>query len=1315
MVLITFENFINFIWNNKCIKKRIVIFITFVNLALITCRTIKISPEMFNSLQSNVISKHLPYYATETYPKNVHKHRMELVPLKSSPEHVILLDTDVTDWSNWTRNTGKYEGWRQQTHPILQRKIYGVCQIAQEHNDNWLYSPLVHVTEAKSITIEITFTIRECSEHPNSELLKYCQEVLELLLLQVDGVIPNEKNMTQTQNLFTKLATLSTSHKAKPDSSTEGFLIGWNVSNQNKNNLPDSSSEQVTVHISRFNVHNENIQIAVRDRGSCSTIRRVRLGFVVCPFIRRNFIEYPRTVTGKIMEGLTVDGHCIDGAALLNNREIPKLICRTDGLWYYEAMKSFHSGGEKDLDVFTKKTFFTHLDRSCECMPGFGILNEHNIMDQLCEPCGLHYFKPTFGPFTCQRCPLNSHNPFHSLTSRSKQRFNLLNYRPKILEYNESTRNEIDSCVCDSGYYRHPVLDRSDSPCTRIPSAPRNVTVNLSDPARVQLFWNEPLETGGRSHIWYIIKCLEIPNHACSPHLTFIPAVPTLMTSLVLIGLNLGKSIILSVIATNELSEHLPHIELIQSTASITAQLPNPINISVGSVHFNEVKDWQANNSLTQQLTIDSVLYDKTKKNTVDKVYEFSWEPPQFVTSKSFIQVSALDDYSPMTNEQSHSSNADFTVIEYQVYVWINSSLMEFEDTYWHSKPALTHFLSESSIFLTDLPQPGILAIWVRPHLSAGWGIFKKSVYHYSNVDENHIEVKKTATHQTLFLVSDSRESISLNGSDIMRSMHTSKRFQILMGILGIGVILLFCLLTILIFLRFCNKRTISTEENTQFETDLVPHSANGITEKTTACDMQLEASENEASSEHSTSIKSNTCDLPLQPVLNREISKEIDPRRIMIRSTIGEGEFGKVCAGDYITTDENKVQLVAIKMLHPDVSEKTRQDFLAEANILSQLDHPNIVQLIGLVIKSEPKMIVIEFMENGSLDNYLRLTGNTLSMEQLLYMLRDIACGMNYLSQLNYVHRDLAARNILVDKFNTCKVSDFGLTRRFDSDSEEDAYTITGGKVPIRWTAPEAIMYRKITFASDIWSFGIVAWELFSLGERPYWNWTNQAVISMLDKGYRLPPPNICPSDVYQIMTNCWNTNPDQRPDFNTICLRINHFIDSYLQTNKRIKHLSNNQLKNDNSSLTSSLNDDIAYCWLPTPYDSNLFVKSNNNTSGNNNISQVSRTSSYKMYTSFSSSNTYFNINVPNITRDGSFPNSTGEYKSDLLINDAKNTIQNNVISMHDTGKRVSVLCSQDKYLHYAASLNRNKRNNDSINETYIPLSKQKCNAYA
>ncbi|CAH8463553.1 unnamed protein product [Schistosoma margrebowiei] len=1311
MLLIT-----NFIWNNLIIKIQIILLTVFVNLLLFTLNTIEISPEMYNLYESNLFKKNLPYYTTGSYSQTIQKQKLELIPIKSSPEHVILLDTDVTDWSNWTRNTGKYEGWRQQTHPILQRKIYGVCQIAQEHNDNWLYSPLVYVNEAKSITIEITFTIRECSEHPNSEVLQHCQEVLELFLHQVDVTTSNDKNVNQTQNLFIKLATLTTSQKPKHDLFTEEFLIGWNISNQNKNHLPDSSSEQVTVHISRFNVQNDNIQIAVRDRGSCSTIRRVRLGFVVCPFIRKNFIEYPRTISGKIMEGLTIDGRCISGAALLNHREIPKLICQTDGIWYYEAIKSFHSGGGKDYDSLSKNNFLNHLDRPCECMPGFGVLNEDNLMDQLCEPCGLDYFKPTFGPFACQRCPLNSHNPFHTLTSRSIQRFNMLTYRSKASIYNESSLNQVDSCVCDAGYYRHPVLDRPDSSCTKIPSAPRNVTVNLSDPARVQLFWNEPLDTGGRAHVWYIINCLEIPNQSCSPHLTVVPTVPTLMTSLVLIGLNLGKSIILSVIATNELSEHLPHLELIQSTASITIQLPNPINISVGSVHFNEVRHLQANKSTTHQLTIDSNTYNKAKKNSMDKVYEFSWEPPQFVTSKSFIQVSTSDYKSQLSNSQIHSSNADFSVIEYQVYVWINSSLMEFEDKYWQSKPALTHFLSETSIFLTDLPQPGILGIWVRPHLSAGWGIFKKSVYRYSNTDQSDPQVEeKSTTYNPLLMDTTSKDLRSMNVSEIIKPTQPSKRFQILMGILSLAVILLCCLLGTLIFLRFCTKRSRSTEENTQMETVLVSNSMSGMTEKPTPCDLELEVPDSPVASDHSTPLKSTMCDSSQPPISIRETNKEIDPRRIMIRSTIGEGEFGKVCAGDFITTDENKVQLVAIKMLHPDVSEKTRQDFLTEANILSQLDHPNIIQLIGLVIKSEPKMIVIEFMENGSLDNYLRRNGNTLSMEQLLYMLRDVACGMNYLSHLNFVHRDLAARNILVDKFNICKVSDFGLTRKCNSDSDEDAYTFTGGKVPIRWTAPEAIMYRKITFASDIWSFGIVAWELFSLGERPYWNWTNQAVITMLEKGYRLPSPNICPSDIYQIMTSCWHSNPDQRPDFSSICVEINHFIDSYLQTNKRIEQLNINQLKNDNGSLAFSLNDDLAYCLLPKSYDISLTAKSNNNTSGNNNISQISRTSSYKMYTSFSSSNTYFNINAANILTDSSFPNSNTECKNELLINDFKESVQNNFIATLDTGKRGNISCSQDKYLHYSSSLNRNECNSDFVNETYTPLSKQKCNGYA
>ncbi|XP_017033637.1 ephrin type-B receptor 1-B isoform X4 [Drosophila kikkawai] len=279
--------------------------------------------------------------------------------------------------------------------------------------------------------------------------------------------------------------------------------------------------------------------------------------------------------------------------------------------------------------------------------------------------------------------------------------------------------------------------------------------------------------------------------------------------------------------------------------------------------------------------------------------------------------------------------------------------------------------------------------------------------------------------------------------------------------------------------------------------------------------------------------IDPHTYEDPNQAI--REFAREIDANYITIEAIIGGGEFGDVCRGR-LKIPPNFVQDidVAIKTLKPGSSEKARCDFLTEASIMGQFDHPNVIYLQGVVTRSNPVMIITEYMENGSLDTFLRVNDGKFQTLQLIVMLRGIASGMAYLSDMNYVHRDLAARNVLVNAQLICKIADFGLSREIENTS--DAYTTRGGKIPVRWTAPEAIAFRKFTSASDVWSYGVVLWEVMSYGERPYWNWSNQDVIKSIEKGYRLPAPMDCPEALYQLMLDCWQKQRTHRPTFASI-----------------------------------------------------------------------------------------------------------------------------------------------------------------------------------
>uniref|UniRef100_A0A670J3T8 receptor protein-tyrosine kinase n=1 Tax=Podarcis muralis TaxID=64176 RepID=A0A670J3T8_PODMU len=286
------------------------------------------------------------------------------------------------------------------------------------------------------------------------------------------------------------------------------------------------------------------------------------------------------------------------------------------------------------------------------------------------------------------------------------------------------------------------------------------------------------------------------------------------------------------------------------------------------------------------------------------------------------------------------------------------------------------------------------------------------------------------------------------------------------------------------------------------------------------------------------TYVDPHTYEDPNQAVL--KFTTEIHPSCISRQKVIGAGEFGEVYKG--MLKNSKKEIPVAIKTLKSGYTEKQRIDFLSEASIMGQFNHHNIIRLEGVVSKYKPFMIITEYMENGALDKFLRVNGE-FCVIQLVGMLRGIASGMKYLASMNYVHRDLAARNILVDSQLVCKVSDFGLSRVLEDDPDA-TYTTSGGKIPIRWTAPEAISHRKFTSASDVWSYGIVMWEVMSYGERPYWELSNHEVMKAINEGFRLPAPMDCPSAIYQLMMRCWQQERSHRPKFNDIVSILDKLI---------------------------------------------------------------------------------------------------------------------------------------------------------------------------
>ncbi|XP_074049625.1 ephrin type-B receptor 6-like isoform X2 [Macrotis lagotis] len=281
--------------------------------------------------------------------------------------------------------------------------------------------------------------------------------------------------------------------------------------------------------------------------------------------------------------------------------------------------------------------------------------------------------------------------------------------------------------------------------------------------------------------------------------------------------------------------------------------------------------------------------------------------------------------------------------------------------------------------------------------------------------------------------------------------------------------------------------------------------------------------------------IDPSTYEDPSQVI--REFTREVDPAYVKIEEVIGPGFFGEVCRG-WLQPRGRREQAVAIHTLWASGVESQRGAFLGRAAVLGQFHHPNVLRLEGVVTKSQPLMVLTELMENGPLDSFLRQQEGQFSNLQLVAMQRGVAAAMQYLSSCGFVHRALTAHSVLVNGHLVCKVAHLSHGHNYLSHSSQ------GSQPPLRWAAPEVLTHGNFTTASDVWSFGILMWEVMSYGERPYWDMNDQEVLNAIEQEFRLPPPPGCPDGLHLLMLDTWQQDSAQRPHFDQLVAALDKMI---------------------------------------------------------------------------------------------------------------------------------------------------------------------------
>ncbi|EFN86066.1 Tyrosine kinase receptor Cad96Ca [Harpegnathos saltator] len=286
-------------------------------------------------------------------------------------------------------------------------------------------------------------------------------------------------------------------------------------------------------------------------------------------------------------------------------------------------------------------------------------------------------------------------------------------------------------------------------------------------------------------------------------------------------------------------------------------------------------------------------------------------------------------------------------------------------------------------------------------------------------------------------------------------------------------------------------------------------------------------------------------------PSSSQESRWEFPRDKLRLQTVLGQGNFGQVwkAEADDLTGHQGTTRLVAVKTVKEGASDREKEDLVRELEIMQQLgSHPNVVTLLGCCTEEEPHYLILEYVMYGKLLAYLRdhrtrqyfynfsEDSAALTSRDLTVFGYCVARGMEYLASKKIIHRDLAARNVLVDHNKLCKIADFGMSRFANEDGEVIETRHGRNALPIRWMAPESLIYSLFTTKTDVWSFGILMWEIVTLGSTPYPDMTAREVMRNVHNGYRLERPSHCRSELFRVISRCWHADPDRRPEFQTL-----------------------------------------------------------------------------------------------------------------------------------------------------------------------------------